>query len=74
MRYEPEGACLAPFAVTTAWGIRFDDITGDFATPESEAGLRYKETHSVPALAGFDHDGNLDLVITCVYDGRPTGF
>lgn len=52
----------------------FEDITGDFATPESAAGLRYQETHSVPALADFDHDGILDLVITCVYDGRPTDF
>jgi hypothetical protein len=36
------------------------------------SGLRYQETHSVPLLGDFDRDGNLDLVITCVYDGRPT--
>lgn len=37
-------------------------------------GLRYQETHSVPLLGDFDRDGHLDLVITCVYDGRPTDF
>jgi len=52
----------------------FDDIKGDFTTPESAAGLRYQETHSVPALGDFDQDGNLDLIITAVYDGRPTDF
>jgi hypothetical protein len=52
----------------------FTDIKGDFKKPESAAGLRYQETHSVPLLADFDQDGNLDLVITAVYDGRPTDF
>ncbi|MFO0548648.1 MAG: CRTAC1 family protein [Polyangiaceae bacterium] len=45
--------------------------TTDLTNP---AGLRYQETHSVPALADFDNDGRLDLVITAVYDGRPTDF
>ncbi|MFN3197216.1 MAG: CRTAC1 family protein [Bradymonadia bacterium] len=44
------------------------DVTG------SPSGLRYQETHSVPTLADFDSDGALDLVITAVYDGRPTDF
>ncbi|MBK8254038.1 MAG: CRTAC1 family protein [Polyangiaceae bacterium] len=52
----------------------FVDISGDFSYPMSAAGLRYQETHSVPALADFDHDGNLDMAITCVYDGRPSDF
>jgi hypothetical protein len=55
-------------------GGLFEDITGDFKTPASAAGLRYQETHSVPVLADVDQDGNLDLAITCVYDGRPTDF
>jgi hypothetical protein len=52
----------------------FQDIAGDWMYPASAAGLRYQETHSVPALADFDHDGNLDMVITAVYDGRPSDF
>jgi hypothetical protein len=52
----------------------FSDIQGDWAIPKSLTGLRYQETHSVPALADFDHDGHLDMVITAVYDGRPTDF
>jgi len=52
----------------------FGDITGDWTTPRSEAGLRYQETHSSPVLADFDQNGTLDLVITAVYDGRPTDF
>jgi hypothetical protein len=52
----------------------YHDLSGDWTRPASAAGLRYQETHSVPALADFDQDGNLDLVITAVYDGRPTDF
>jgi hypothetical protein len=52
----------------------FTDISGDWAYPASAAGLRYQETHSVPVLSDFDHDGNLDLAITAVYDGRPSDF
>ena len=52
----------------------FNDITGDWREPSSPSGLRYQETHSVPVLADFDQDGFLDLVITAIYDGRPTDF
>jgi hypothetical protein len=52
----------------------FDDIQGDWAVPHGAAGLRYQETHSVPSLGDFDQDGALDLVITAVYEGRPTDF
>jgi hypothetical protein len=52
----------------------FADNGGDWSFPAGDNGLRYQETHSVPALADFDRDGNLDLVITAVYDGRPTDF
>ena len=53
----------------------FTDLTGAWETPlGAPSGLRYSETHSVPVLADFDQDGALDLVITAVYDGRPTDF
>lgn len=52
----------------------FSDLQGSFDKPSGGAGLRYQETHSVPALADFDLDGRLDLIITAVYDGRPTDF
>ncbi len=55
-------------------GGTFTDTQGDWAIPESMTGLRYQETHSVPVLADFDADGNLDLLITAVYPGRPTDF
>ncbi len=50
------------------------DLQGPWDRPESATGLRYQETHSVPALADFDNDGHLDLAITAVYPGRPTDF
>ncbi len=49
----------------------WEDVAGPWA-PDSPTGLRYQETHSVPALADLDNDGALDLVITAVYPGRPT--
>ena len=52
----------------------YKDLAGDWKLPASAAGLRYQETHSVPVLADFDQDGTLDLMITCVYNGRPTDF
>jgi len=52
----------------------FVDTAGDWSTPSGDDGLRYQETHSSPVLADFDADGALDLVITEVYDGRPTDF
>jgi hypothetical protein len=52
----------------------FADLQGEWSVPQGAAGLRYQETHSVPALADFDQDGDLDLVITAIYDGRPTDF
>ena len=48
------------------------DNAGDWADPFPDNGLRYQETDSVPALADFNSDGDLDLAMTAVYDGRPT--
>lgn len=47
---------------------------GTWADVSDVSGLRYQETYSVPALADFDLDGALDLLLTAVYDGRPTDF
>ena len=54
---------------------KFEDLAGDWDEgPYGLAGLRYQETHSVPTLGDFDNDGNLDLVMSAVYEGRPTDF
>lgn len=53
---------------------KYTELGGDWSTINSASGLRYQETHSVPVLADFNNNGNLDLAITCVYDGRPTDF
>jgi hypothetical protein len=53
---------------------RFMDNAGDWREPRGASGLRFQETHSSPVLADFDSDGDLDLVITAVYEGRPTDF
>ena len=52
----------------------FVDIQGDWTYPAGAAGLRFQETHSIPSLGDFDNDGVLDLVISAIYDGRPTDF
>jgi len=35
-----------------------------------ETGIKYEETHSDPAWADVDNDGDLDLYITSIYEGR----
>jgi len=52
----------------------FADNAGDWIANDlvSDNGIRFQETHSVPSLADFDRDGDLDLVVTCVYPHRPT--
>lgn len=52
------------------------DACGDgvWDDPWCEVGLVYAETHSVPTLADLNNDGALDLLISEVYEGRPTDF
>lgn len=45
---------------------------GTWVDEAAARGIEYHETHSNPALLDFENDGDLDLVITEVYDGRPT--
>jgi len=41
-----------------------------FIDRRAEAGIKYEETHSDPLWADFDADGDLDLYITSIYEGR----
>jgi tetratricopeptide (TPR) repeat protein len=41
-----------------------------FTDVRAASGIRYEETHSDPAWADVDNDGDLDLYITSIYEGR----
>jgi hypothetical protein len=41
-----------------------------FHDVRAASGIRYEETHSDPAWADVDNDGDLDLYITSIYEGR----
>jgi hypothetical protein len=41
-----------------------------FTDRRAASGIRYEETHSDPAWADVDNDGDLDLYITSIYEGR----
>jgi hypothetical protein len=43
---------------------------GPFVDVRAASGIRYEETHSDPAWADVDNDGDLDLYITSIYEGR----
>jgi len=42
----------------------------EFKDMRLKAGIKYEETHSDPAWADVDNDGDLDLYITSIYEGR----
>jgi hypothetical protein len=43
-----------------------------FRNVTDQTGLIYRETYSNPTLWDFDNDSDLDLFITCVYEGQPS--
>ena len=51
-------------------GIRGED--GKYPDERAARGIRFQETHSDPAFIDIDNDGDLDLSITCVYEGVPS--
>jgi tetratricopeptide (TPR) repeat protein len=42
----------------------------EFSDVRLQSGIKYEETHSDPAWADVDNDGDLDLYITSIYEGR----
>jgi hypothetical protein len=55
------------FSNMSLLGINQGD--GTFTSESMVRGIRFQETHSDPALIDIDNDGDLDLSITCVYEG-----
>ena len=43
-----------------------------FVEERQVRGIRFQETHSDPAFADYDNDGDLDLSITNIYEGVPS--
>jgi len=50
--------------------ILVNDGTQSFTDVAEDAGIHYRETHSNPTVQDFDSDGDWDIFLTCVYDGR----
>jgi hypothetical protein len=42
----------------------------NFVDRRRSAGIKFEETHSDPAWADIDNDGDLDLYLTSIYEGR----
>lgn len=45
---------------------------GSFVDEGIARGIRFQETHSDPAFVDIDNDGDLDLSVTCIYEGVPS--
>ena len=51
--------------------LYFNEGDGTFAAVEApQSGILYDETHSDSVLFDYDNDGDLDLYLTAVYEGR----
>ena len=48
------------------------DADYTFTEERQARGIRFQETHSDPAFVDYDNDGDLDLSITCIYEGVPS--
>jgi hypothetical protein len=58
------------FSNLSMLGVQQSD--GTFIDHSLDAGIRFQETHSDPAFVDIDNDGDLDLSITCIYEGVPS--
>ena len=58
------------FSNLSLLGVQQSD--GTFIDQSLSAGIRFQETHSDPAFVDIDNDGDLDLSITCIYEGVPS--
>ena len=55
---------------STLYENRGPKANPQFIDRRAYLGIRYEETHSDPAFADVDNDGDLDLYITAIYEGR----
>ncbi|KAA3615203.1 MAG: CRTAC1 family protein [Planctomycetota bacterium] len=52
--------------------LGIQQANGQFEDQSIQRGIRFQETHSDPALVDIDNDGDLDLSLTCIYEGVPS--
>jgi len=72
-RYITQGfSNLSMLYVHTPQGGAESPMPFAFTDERRERGIRFQETHSDPAFADYDNDGDLDLSITATYVGAPS--
>jgi len=55
---------------STLYENRGPKANPQFIDRRAQLGIRYEETHSDPAFADVDNDGDLDLYLTSIYENR----